>query len=172
MKYPFPKCRNDSKIFIKKRIFIMSSKLGKLMGGLVVFAFMGTMVFAYTAEQASMGKELYGKYCAACHGANGEGGKVPEQFGKMAGTKVSPVAGPGYLPKMKTAGQAYEFSMKNMPADKPGSLKNDEYIQIIAFALQANGIAPDSDPLTPASAKKIKLAGGAKESRPKSPSSY
>ncbi|HMK64196.1 MAG TPA: c-type cytochrome [Thermodesulfobacteriota bacterium] len=150
----------------------MMSKLGKLMVCLMVIVFMGSTVFAFTADQATKGKELYVKYCAVCHGANGEGGKVPEQFGKLAGMKVPPVAGPGYLPNMKSAGQAYEFAMKNMPGDKPGSLKSEEYLDIISFALQANGIAPDDKPLTPASAKKIKLAGGEKKPVQKGPSSY
>ena len=49
-----------------------------------------------------------------------------------------------------------------MPVNKPGSLKSNEYLDIISFALQANDIKPDGKPLTPASAKKIKLAGGEK----------
>ncbi len=138
----------------------MSHKIWQLILGVMISAFVVATTFAYTPEQASKGKELYGKYCAVCHGANGEGGTVPEQFGKMAGVKVSPVAGPGYLPKMKTAGQAYEFAKKKMPANKPGSLKDNEYLEIISFALQANNVKPDDKPLTPASAEKIKLAGG------------
>jgi cytochrome c len=128
---------------------------------LVVLAF-ATSAFAYTAEQATKGKELYVKYCAVCHGANGEGGTVPQQFEKLAGMKVPPVAGPGYLPGMKTAGQVYDFAKKNMPGNKPGSLKSNEYLDIISFALQANDVKPDGKPLTRASAKKIKLAGGEK----------
>jgi cytochrome c len=118
--------------------------------------------FAYTTDQASKGKELYVKYCAVCHGANGEGGTVPEQFGKAAGKKVPPVAGPGFLPGMKDVGQVYDFAKKNMPGNKPGSLKSNEYLDIISFALEANGIKPDGKALTPASAKKIKLSGGEK----------
>jgi polar amino acid transport system substrate-binding protein len=140
----------------------MSNKVVMFIVGLIILAF-AVPAFAYTTEQAANGKVLYGQNCAACHGANGEGGVVPEQFGKkLAGQKVSPVAGPGYLPKMKTAGQAYEFAKKNMPANKPGSLKSDEYLDIIAFALQANNVPPDGKPLTPTSAQKIKLAGGEK----------
>lgn len=140
----------------------MSHKICQLVVCVMILAFVAP-AFAYTIDQASNGKVLYGKNCAVCHGANGEGGTVPEQFGKkLAGKKTSPVVGPGYLPKMKTAGQAYEFASKNMPANKPGSLKSNEYLDIIAFALQANGVQPDGEPLTPASAEKIKLAGGAK----------
>lgn len=140
----------------------MLHKIWQVILCFMILSFVAATAFAYTTEQASNGKVLYGKYCAVCHGANGEGGTVPEQFGKLAGKKVSPVAGPGYLPKMKTAGQAYDFAKKNMPANKPGSLKDNEYLDIISFALQANNVQPDGKPLTPASAKKIKLAGGEK----------
>jgi S-disulfanyl-L-cysteine oxidoreductase SoxD len=137
----------------------MSRKLGQLILCIVILACVAP-AFAYTTDQASNGKALYVKHCAVCHGANGEGGTVPEQFGKLAGMKVPPVAGPGYLPGMKTARQAYDFAKKNMPGDKPGSLKSAEYLDVISFALQANGVTPDGKPLTPASAKKIKLSGG------------
>jgi S-disulfanyl-L-cysteine oxidoreductase SoxD len=137
----------------------MSQKVSQLILCLVILAFV-VPAFAYTTDQASKGKELYVKYCAVCHGANGEGGTVPEQFGKAAGKKVPPVAGPGFLPGMKTVGEVYDFAKKNMPGNKPGSLKSNEYLDIISFALEANGIKPDGKPLTPASAKKIKLSGG------------
>ena len=139
----------------------MSHKVWQLIQCLMILAFAAT-AFAYTADQASNGKALYVKYCAVCHGANGEGGTVPQQFGKLAGRKVPPVAGPGFLPGMKDVGQVYDFAKKNMPGDKPGSLKDNEYLDVISFALQANNIKPDGKPLTPASAKEIKLSGGAK----------
>ncbi len=118
------------------------------------------LAFGYTTDQASNGKELYVKNCAVCHGAGGEGGAVPAQFGKLAGMKAPRIVGPGFLPGMKDVGQVYDFASKKMPGDKPGSLKSDEYLDIISFALQANGIKPDGKPLTPASAKKIKLGSG------------
>jgi hypothetical protein len=49
---------------------------------------------------------------------------------------------------------------KMSPANKPGSLKDSEYLDIISFALQANNVKADGTPLTPDSAKMIKLAGG------------
>jgi len=139
----------------------MSHKVWQLILCLMVLAFAVT-AFAYTTDQASKGKELYVKYCAVCHGAHGEGGTVPAQFTSLAGKKVPPVAGPGFLPGMKDIGQVYDFAKKNMPGNKPGSLKSNEYLAIISFALEANGIKPDGKPLTPASAKKIKLSGGEK----------
>lgn len=138
----------------------MSKKIWPLIICLMILALVAATALAFTTEQAERGKILYANHCAVCHGADGRGGTVPERFGKMAGTKASPVAGPRYLPKMKTAGQAYEFAKKNMPADKPGSLKEAEYLDIISFALMANGIKADGKALTPASAEEIKLAGG------------
>ena len=139
----------------------MSHKVWQLIPCLMILAFAAT-AFAYTTDQASNGKALYVKNCAVCHGANGEGGTVPAQFATLAGKKVPRLVGPGFLPGMKDVGQVYDFASKNMPGDKPGSLKSDEYLDIISFALQANGVKPDGKPLTPASAKEIKLSGGAK----------
>jgi polar amino acid transport system substrate-binding protein len=136
----------------------MIKKNFQLFACVMVLALSVAAAFAFTTQQAENGKALYVKNCAVCHGDNGQGGTVPQQFGKIAGSKASPVAGPGYLPKMKTAGEAYEFAMKNMPADKPGSLKSEEYLDVISFALQANGVKPDGKALTPDSAKEIKLA--------------
>ncbi|HVN97532.1 MAG TPA: cytochrome c [Syntrophorhabdaceae bacterium] len=116
--------------------------------------------FAYTTDQASSGKELYVKYCAACHGAGGEGGAVPAQFGKLAGAQAPRLVGPGFLPGMKDVRQVYDVARKQMPGDKPGSLKSKEYLDIISFALEANGVKSDGKALTPASAKAIKLPGG------------
>ncbi len=135
----------------------MLNKVSQLIVCLVILALVAP-AFAYTTKQASAGKELYVKYCAACHGANGEGGPVPEQFPKLAGKKAPPLVGPGHLPGMKDVGQVYNFAKKNMPGNNPGSLKSNEYLDIISFALQANGIKPDGKPLTAASAKKIKLS--------------
>ena len=137
----------------------MSHIIRQLSLGLAILGFVAS-AFAYTVDQASNGKELYVSHCAVCHGASGGGGKVPEQFGNLAGLTAPPLAGPGFLPGMETVGQVYDFASKNMPADKPGSLKSGEYLEIISFALQANGINPDGEPLTPASAEKIKLPGG------------
>ncbi len=125
----------------------------------VMFVFAAS-VFAYTTDQASKGKELYVKNCAVCHGAGGQGGEVPAQFGKeLAGQPAPRLVGPGFLPGMRTIGQVYDFASKNMPADKPGSLKSGDYLDIISFALEANGIKPDGKPLTPESAKRIKIPG-------------
>ena len=136
----------------------MSHSIRQLALCVIIVAFVAS-AFAYTTDQASSGKNLYATHCAVCHGAQGQGGPVPKQFGDLAGLGAPPLVGPGHLPGMESVGQVYDFASKNMPADKPGSLKSEEYLDIISFALQANGIAPDGKPLTPDSAKGIKLSG-------------
>ncbi len=136
----------------------MSHKITKMAACLIIMAFVAS-AFAYTTDQASRGKDLYVKNCAACHGANGEGGPVPAQFGKLAGMQSPRLVGPGFLPGMETVGQVYDFARKNMPGDKPGSLKGSEYLDIISFTLQANGIQPDGKLLTATSAKQITIPG-------------
>jgi cytochrome c len=137
----------------------MSRKIQQLTLCVMILAF-AAPAFAYTTNQASSGKDLYVQHCAACHGSGGEGGPVPGQFGKLAGMNAPRLVGPGFLPGMKNVGQVYDFAKKKMPGNKPGSLKSNEYLDIISFALQANGVQADGKALTPALAKKMKLSGG------------
>jgi S-disulfanyl-L-cysteine oxidoreductase SoxD len=116
-------------------------------------------VFAFTAEQASQGKDLYAQYCAVCHGPDARGGLVPQQFGQAGGKKVPPIAGPGALSGMQNALQVYEYSKSRMPLGHPGILEDEQYLAIVAFALQANGIQPDGRPLTAETAGEIELSG-------------
>ena len=92
--------------------------------------------------QVAQGAKLFAKHCAKCHGKAGEGTK-----------KAPPLVGKDALPldprpeakvrktQFHTAQDVAEFASTKMPANKPGSLKPDEYYAIIAFDLDANGVA-------------------------------
>jgi len=96
---------------------------------------------AAAAEQVARGQASYGKHCARCHGDAGQGTKkAPAVVGKEAlpldprpGAKVRKT-------QFKTAKDVADFVVANMPGDKPGSLKADEYFAILAFDLKANGV--------------------------------
>lgn len=95
------------------------------------------------ADQASAGAELYSKNCASCHGDKGEGtDKGPRVVGVAEGAlPLDPPAGAkARKNQFKTAADVGEFVVKNMPADKPGSLNEWEYWAILAFDLKANGV--------------------------------
>ena len=48
--------------------------------GSVVFAVLGTVTLAMSAEQEPPGRQLYVRYCGACHGPQGKGDGVASSF--------------------------------------------------------------------------------------------
>ncbi|MEW6441220.1 MAG: cytochrome c [bacterium] len=124
---------------------------------LVLLSLAAARALAYTVEQAAMGKDLYATHCAVCHGPDGRGGTVPKQFGEHAGMQAEALTGPEGLHGMKNAGEVYTFSKTTMPLHQPGSLKDSDYLAIVAFALQGIGVEPDGRPLSAASAADVKL---------------
>jgi mono/diheme cytochrome c family protein len=95
-------------------------------------------------EQVTRGGEVFGAHCAKCHGNGGEGTAL-----------APPVVGPSALPldppsgaqvrksKFVTVADVAAFVTKNMPADAPGTLSEDDYYSVLAFDLHANGIDLD-----------------------------
>jgi cytochrome c len=99
--------------------------------------------------QIAQGKDLYGANCASCHGANGEGkGKAPKVVGEGA-LPMDPPKGAKLRKGVKfmTAKDVADFVVAKMPLKKPGSLKPEEYLAILAFDLSANGVAV-AEPVT------------------------
>jgi mono/diheme cytochrome c family protein len=84
----------------------------------------------YTAEQATRGAVAYEKACASCH--------------------MSDLRGESFAPALN--GDAFALRWENgkladlhkiikgtMPADSPGSMSAQDYADIVAFLLKANG---------------------------------
>jgi mono/diheme cytochrome c family protein len=81
-----------------------------------------------TAGQlADLGKTVYANSCAKCHGDNGEGKGAPA----IIGTGAS-------LIKYNTAKGLFDFIVKVMPANAPGSLSQDDYLRVLSFILVQN----------------------------------
>jgi cytochrome c len=96
---------------------------------------------AAAAEQATRGGTLYGKHCARCHGDAGQGTKkAPAVVGKDALPLDPRPDAKVRKTQFRTAKDVADFVVANMPGDKPGSLKADEYFAILAFDLKANGV--------------------------------
>ncbi len=128
------------------------------LGALAVGVAVAAAAFAYTAEQAERGQKVFAANCAECHGADGHGGRVPDSIKGYAGMRVPPVAGPGALPHMATAENVYTFIKQHMPLQKPGSLTDQDYLDIVAFDLKANNVTkPNGKPLTVQDLPAIKL---------------
>jgi cytochrome c len=108
-------------------------------------------------QQVARGGEAYGEYCAKCHGAMGEGNSMAPPLTAGGDPSNAPaLVGDGALPReppaerlyrtaeFRTALDVYEFASVTMPGDDPGSLDAATYVDILAFALSANGVELDT----------------------------
>jgi mono/diheme cytochrome c family protein len=98
----------------------------------------------FTAEQVARGKEKAAAECAACHGAGLKGDVAPT------------LVGADFIDHWYDArlGELALRIQNTMPQTAPGSLKPEEYADIIAFVLAENGFPAGSETLkmTPADA--------------------
>lgn len=101
---------------------------------------------AALAEQYGVGKEVYTKACASCHGDAGEGNpKNPPLVGDKALPEKVTFAKAKLRKKVafKTAKDVFDFIKAKMPIDKPGTLSDDEYLAVEAWFLNENKVALD-----------------------------
>ncbi len=113
----------------------------------------------YTTAQAAAGAAVYQASCQKCHGVNLQG---------QAGPALVGATFRNYVGKNGTAATLEDFIAMQMPADKPGSLTQQQYLDVTAFLLSRNGYPTGSSPLTTATLAQVKLGGvGAGATAPK-----
>jgi alcohol dehydrogenase (cytochrome c) len=103
---------------------------------------------AHTPEQAAAGRVSYTASCAVCHGEN---------------LRLLPTAllqGPEFMSRWqgRSTAELYNQLRATMPPEGPGSLPESVYVNVIAYLLDANGVAADGQALAANSAAAI---GGA-----------
>ena len=100
----------------------------------------------FSTDQSKRGEAIYNANCAMCHQPD-LGGKEP----------VPELAGDKFLAHWLNHNVAELFTRVSttMPQGKPGSLTHDQYIDVIAFIIDANGfksgtteLKADSEALT------------------------
>ena len=101
---------------------------------------------------AASGAPIYARECASCHGAAGEGGVADPLVGYEP--ESTPPFGPryeawrgdgedvrftvgNYWPYATTL---YDYILRAMPSDAPGTLQPDEVYGLVAWILAENGI--------------------------------
>lgn len=96
----------------------------------------------YTQEQAERGETLFNETCMVCH--------QPEEFSTG-----------GYMDGWSgmSLNDLVEFIRSTMPEDNPGRLKRQEYIDIVAFLLQQNGLPTGESEMARADLKNIQIEG-------------
>lgn len=90
----------------------------------------------FTKEQAAKGETLFQQNCAMCHGSKLEGAGGPALSAATLYTDWG------------TADALYAMFSKAMPPQSPGQLKEEEYVDILAFILKFNGIPEGTKQLT------------------------
>lgn len=84
----------------------------------------------YSDDQSDRGKELFNAVCSECH--------LPAEFKGI----IEDWAG-------SSAFDAYDQIRTTMPEDGPGSLRNQEYADVLAYILDLNGVPAGPVELTP-----------------------
>lgn len=107
----------------------------------------------FTAAQAERGSALYSENCSECHAPN------------LGGSEAGPGLAGAYFDfrwKGKTVGELFAYAKTNMPLNRPGSLRDGQYIDIIAHILGANGYPAGESELQPdpAALQGIAIEGG------------
>jgi mono/diheme cytochrome c family protein len=105
----------------------------------------------YTEEQARRGHALFLGNCAHCHTAERLPAdlKSPRGVALGGGRRLWSLVSEGITGRWGRVSYLYLKSAKAMPADAPRPLPPQDSADIVAYILQANGLPPGPDPLTP-----------------------
>ena len=110
----------------------------------------------YTEAQAKRGEKVYSDNCATCHGP------------KLQGTDTAgpTLSGPDFVNGWKDMTVAALFSKisSDMPSSAPGTLKPEEYADVLSFVLSSNKYPAGNTelPTDPAALKAVKMAAAPK----------
>src|SRR5579883_1676392 len=131
----------------KNRELAMNPK-SKLLAGAAGLVALGAMLSSYalaqgagvyTQAQADSGHGDYVSKCAGCHRANLAGGGDAPALG-----------GAGFMASFgnRSTKDLYNFIAKSMPAGAPASLSEEQYTNITAYLLWANGAKAGAKPFS------------------------
>jgi alcohol dehydrogenase (cytochrome c) len=100
----------------------------------------------FTAAQAAAGRTTYQSICAACH--------LPDLKGS---NEATPLAGRNFVNawRERSTEELYTKIHSSMPASNPGSLSEQDAVNLVAYLLTMNGALAGSQPLMPTTAVAI-----------------
>ncbi len=92
----------------------------------------------FTADQVSAGRWAYEQRCATCHGADLDGSGAPALKGTAFNAQWNG----------KTLQQFYWYVHSQMPLGAAGTLKGQDYANVVAFILSRSGLRAGTEKLT------------------------
>jgi mono/diheme cytochrome c family protein len=115
---------------------------------------------AFTAAQAERGHQVYAANCNSCHLAGLDGSANP-----TANAKGAPLVGSRFVQDFgeQNVGGLFNKVKRDMPGGKPGSLTDQEYLDVVSYVLQQNKFPAGAVELTVDAATDVWIpgAGGA-----------
>src|SRR5262249_10572627 len=93
----------------------------------------------FSAAQAKRGELTYESHCEQCHGRALGGREAPALSGAAVSRQWME----------DTVNSLFDKIRRTMPADSAGSLTPNEYVDVVAYILQANGFPEGSEELVP-----------------------
>ncbi len=135
---------------------------------------------ATPSSQGGHGQNIFHVFCMPCHGDAGQGltdefrareyppedvncwksgchGERPYENGFTLPKTVPALIGPGTLIKFATARSMFDYVRAAMPFNAPGSLREEQYLQLVAYLLEQNNIVPAGAQLDPNTLQQISL---------------
>jgi mono/diheme cytochrome c family protein len=114
----------------------------------------------YTMAQAERGKQVYEAHCVTCHLPDLDGSANP-----TAGARGAPLVGTRFVQDFGEAKVSALFNKmkRDMPSGRPGSLTDEEYLDVAAYVLDRNRFPAGTSELTAETAESVWIpgAGGA-----------
>lgn len=106
----------------------------------------GTATTITAGQLSDAGQAVYAASCAACHGAQGQGGIGPALIGPNANFGA-----------FRSAQDLLTFTTFTMPKTHPGSLSSEQYMDVTAYLLVQDGFAQRNASLSSAGFGTIQL---------------
>ena len=99
----------------------------------------------YTAAQAERGRQIYEANCVSCHLSDLDGSANP-----TAGARGAPLVGTRFVQDFGESKVSALFNKmrRDMPSGRPGSLTDQEYLDVATYVLQKNNFPAGSAELT------------------------
>jgi mono/diheme cytochrome c family protein len=135
---------------------------------------------ATPSSQGGHGQNIFHVFCMPCHGDVGQGltdefrareyppedvncwksgchGARPYENGFTLPKTIPALIGPGTLTKFATARNTFDYVRAAMPFNAPGSLSEEQYLQLLAYLLEQNNVVPAGARLDPNTLQQISL---------------